>query len=683
MSLRFLRLLSVALPVVLLSPAWAQPSTPPARTASPAPEEETIQSIKLSDAPLETVLQLLEQWTGRTILRPQTLPTATYTLNIVRPMPKSEAIHALETILSMNQIGLSPMGDRFLKVTALAQTRTEAPEMLTGSALDLPPSGRVMSKVFQLDFLRVSEFIPQINTLLNPQMGGPVIFDKTNAALITDSVSNLQRVETLVRELDKPITANMTPRFYPLHFAKASDLVNKLRALFQGPLQGQLGSATTYTADDRTNQVIVIADRRQREFFDDLIAKLDVKAEPNTRNEVIYLKHASSKDVSTLLSQLVSGQNNAAKSTGAGGSLRPGQVVTPNQPAGTPAAPATNASATLAGLGIDNTTEFSSLVTIIPDERSNAVIVSGTVDDVRLIRELVEKIDIVLAQVKIEVIIAEVTLNDNDKSGIASLGLTIGQNPKNGKTQITNFSSGSVSSTGGVTSGIAGWAITGGVVNPLAFQAFLGDTGANSNVKILSAPTIMAVHNKEAEIIVGQSQPIITGSTSSPISSGVTTANSLVTSSQVTYKDIAIDLKVTPLIGDDGSIELKIDQKVDDILGNVTIDNNLQPIIGRRQATSYVNVIDGQMIVLGGLQRTKNTKDRTKLGFFHEIPILSQIFGGRNNTLERTELLLFIRPHVIRPEEGGKDARKQISEQSNRDQINDYLTPPAPSAKKK
>lgn len=675
MSLRFLRLLSLSLPFALLSPAWAQPAGPAAPSAQ---GEETIQSIKLSDAPLETVLQLLEQWTGRTILRPQTLPTATYTLNIVRPMPKSEAIHALETILSMNQIGLSPMGERFLKVTALAQTRTEAPEMLTGSALDLAPSGRVMSKVFQLDFLRVSEFIPQINTLLNPQMGGPVIFDKTNAALITDSVSNLQRVELLIRELDRPLTTNMTPSFYPLHFAKASDLVNKLRALFQGPLQGQLGSATTYTADDRTNQVIVIADQRQHEFFDNLIAKLDVKAEPNTRNEVIYLKHAASKDVATLLSQLVSGQNNAAKSTGAGGSLRPGQVVTPNAPT-----PAANAAPTLASLGVDNTTEFSSLVTVIPDERSNAVIVSGTVDDVRLIRDLVEKIDIVLAQVKIEVIIAEVTLNDTNKSGIASLGLTVGPNPLNGKTQITNFSSGSVGSSGGVSTGIAGWAITGGVVNPLAFQAFLGDTGANSNVKILSAPTIMAVHNKEAEIIVGQSQPIITGSTSSPLSSGITANSGLVTSSQVTYKDIAIDLKVTPLIGDDGSIELKIDQKVDDILGNVTIDNNLQPIIGRRQATSYVNVIDGQMIVLGGLQRTKSTKDRTKLGFFHEIPIISQIFGGRNKTEERTELLLFIRPHVIRPEEGGKDTTKQISHQSNSDQINTFLQPPAPPPAKK
>jgi len=649
--LRFSRLLLVALLLPALS--LAQPA---------GNDEDTIQSIKLSDAPLETVLQLLEQWTGRTILRPQTLPTATYTLSIVRPMPKDEAIRALETILSMNQIGLSPMGDRFLKVVALAQARTEAPEMLTGSALDLPPSGRVMTKVFQLDFLRVGEFIPQINTLLNPQMGGPVIFDKTNAALITDSVSNLQRVELLVRELDKPVTSTMTPRFYPLHFAKASDLVNKLRALFQGPLQGQLGSATTYSADDRTNQIILIADRRQHAFFDDLIAKLDVKADPNTRNEVIYLKHATSKDVAALLSQLVSGQNNAIKSA-SGSAARPSQGPVPAPAPNTPT-PAPS----LASLGLDSTTEFSSLITILSDERSNSVIVSGTLDDIRLIKELVDKIDIVLAQVRIEVVIAEVTLNDTDRSGITALGLNVGPNSKTGATQILSASG-----------AVEGLRLNGNLtVDPLSFAASFTDTGSKSNVKILSAPTIVTTHNKEAEIIVGQSQPIITGSTSYPGSgaAGVGFAST----STVTYKDIAIDLKVTPLIGDDGNIQLKIDQKVDDILGKVTIDGNEQPIIGTRKANSFVNVHDGEMIILGGLQRTRNSNDRTKVGFFREIPIISQLLGPRSKTLDRTELILFIRPHVMPVSDSTATTREKIDQQSNRDQINEYLQPPAPGS---
>ena len=119
-------------------------------------------------------------------------------------------------------------------------------------------------------------------------------------------------------------------------------------------------------------------------------------------------------------------------------------------------------------------------------------------------------------------------------------------------------------------------------------------------------------------------------------------------------------MKVTPLIGDDGSIQLEIDQKVDDVVGNVTIDGNQQPIIGHREATSFVNVSDGQMIVLGGLQQTKHTTNRTKLGLLYEIPILSQLLGGRTHEEDRTELLLFVRPHIIPPGEATKDTTKSI-----------------------
>ena len=270
-----------------------------------------------------------------------------------------------------------------------------------------------------------------------------------------------------------------------------------------------------------------------------------------------------------------------------------------------------------------------------------------------------------MAQVRIEVVIAEVTLSDSDKTGLSALNLTVGKAP-NGGSSITNFAG-----------AVAGWSVSEGVIDPLAFKASLTDAGSRGNVNILSAPTIVTTHNKEAQVIVGQSQPIITGSTSTPNSG----TSGLTTSSQVTYKDIAIDLKVTPLIGDDGSIQLKIDQKVDDILDSVTIDGNSQPVIGRRQATSFINVFDGQMIVLGGLQRTKNSRTRGKLGFLVEIPIISNIFGARENKKERTELLLFVRPHVIKPGEGSVDTAKNINVLSNKDQINQFLVDPSKPAK--
>ena len=290
--------------------------------------------IMLRDESIDQVLVLLERWTGRTILRPQTMPTATITLSLRESVTKAEAIQAVETLLNLNGIAVTPLGTRFLKATPLNLAKSEAPEFIEGSTLNLTPSGRIASKLFQMTFLRIGEFMPQIAGLLNPATGSPpVIFEKNNSALITDSVSNLQRVESLIARLDQPLLAGLQPKFYQLSNVKASDLVNKLRTLFTGPLQTQLGTATTYNADDRTNQVILMSDPRQYAFFDELIAKLDVKSDSNNRNEVIYLKHATAKDVASVLSQLVSGQTAAAKANGQETLNRPGQTATA-QPGG-------------------------------------------------------------------------------------------------------------------------------------------------------------------------------------------------------------------------------------------------------------------------------------------------------------------------------------------------------------
>src|SRR5690606_814580 len=186
---------------------------------------------------------------------------ANYTLNLPDKVTKGEALQAIETLLNMNGVALTPMGDRFIKASAINLVRGEAPELIEGSTLGLPPSGRIGAKLFQLEFLRVGEFVPQASTLLNQALmagGGPVIFEKANAVLITDSISNLQRIETLLAQLDRPILAGVASKSYTLQFAKASDVVNKLRTLLGGNLQAQIGTTTTYQADDRTNKVILI-----------------------------------------------------------------------------------------------------------------------------------------------------------------------------------------------------------------------------------------------------------------------------------------------------------------------------------------------------------------------------------------------------------------------------------------
>ena len=635
----------------LLVRAQTPPTAPaPAdATAAPAPakpeEDQMLQQLKLPDADIDTVLNTLELLTGRVVLRPASLPTATYNLKITRPLPKSEAVLYIETVLALNGVGVAPQGDKALVVTPLTLTRTSAPEMITGSAFDQPPSGKPATKIFLLDFLRVQEFAGMIQGIQNPNYaGGTVQLPNANAILVTDSVANLQRIEALIQQIDKPSTNGLKPKFYTLrNGAKASDVVGKLRTILTGTLQIQLGQATSYSADDRSNQIILITDPRQYPLFDDLIAKLDVKSDPNTRNDVIYLKHADAQQVATLLTQLVSGQTGAAQRSNSQ-SVRPGQGVASQLPlptapgTPTPAGPvapgATSGTDALGGTGAN---EFSTLVTVIPDIRANAIVVSGTADDLRLIKEIIDKLDIILAQVRIEVVMAEVNLDDNHSSGISQLGLTIAGDKLvgfSGTEASTTVTNGTVTRPGGTTP----------VSGPfdLAATLTINTTPRKSNTTILSQPSITTSHAKQAKFFFGETRPVVTGTTSTPTAATTTTGFS--TSSQVQQQQIGTTVTVKPLIGNDGSVQLDITLDISDVTGNVQIDNNTQYIIGQRTTNSFITAQSGDILVMGGIQKQKNSKSTSRLG---PIPILGDLFGSRNKEDQRTEVIVFIRPVVL------------------------------------
>jgi general secretion pathway protein D len=664
----------------VLPPANQPGQTAPA-FANPAAPEEMVLPLKLRDAPLELVLDLLETWTGRTILRPQALPTPTFTITTKESLPKSDALRALETLLNLNQIGLVRMGDKFLKVVPLQNIRLESPQILEGSSLDLPPSGQIVTKLFQLQFLRVGEFLPQIGNLLNQNVSPPIIFDKNNAALLTDSVTTIQRVELLLEKLDQPLISNLAPKFYNIHFAKASDVVNKLRAMFQGQIQNQLGTATSYSADDRTNQVVLIADPRQYVFFDDLIAKLDVKSDPNTRTEVLSLKHAAAKDVATLLNSLVSGQTKASQSSG---SIQPGQILQPGQPPNQPQPPPVALAGITAPFGEPGASQFSSLITIIADDRSNAVVVNGTVDDLRLIKDLVDKIDIVLAQVRIEVVIAEVILKDNASTGISALGLDVAGNKLigiNGTTSGMNVGASGSSpffygtkeepAHGGPFVLGKDLAATAGHFSLVGLLS-LNATPRKSKATVLSQPTITTTHNKEAKFFAGSTRPVINSFTSG--TAGTTSTPGAQTSS-VTQQEIGITVTVKPLIGNDGSVQLDIKQSIMDSNAAEDVDVNgvKQPVINKREANSFITIKSGEIIVLGGIIKASNGHQTSRLG---PIPWIGDLLGARERTQSRTELIIFIRPIVLTNTPADNEAAmKEIDSLPDKDAIRQALDP--------
>jgi general secretion pathway protein D len=626
--------------------------------------------LDLPDTDIDTVISTLETLTGRLVIRPQQLTTATYNIRIKKPLPKSEALLYIETVLALNNIGIAPLGDKLIKVVDAGRVKQEAPEMINGSSLDYPATGKVATKLFQLEFARVAEVIPLFGGLLNPFYGGPVPLQNANAALITDSISNLQRVELLLQQVDKPVTAGMKPKFYTLKNAKASDLVNKLRAILAGTLQQQLGSATSYNADDRTNQIVLVTDPRQHAFFDDLIDRLDQKSDPNTRNDVLYLKHAKAADVVNVLSRIISGQTTATQRQSPG-SVRPGQVqpTAPGAPAAPPAQPMIVSASSANNPNLDalmssGANEFSAVMTVVSDERSNSVVAFGTADDLRLVRELIDKLDIVLAQVRIEVVIAEVTLDDNDASGISALGLKLEGD------KLVGFS-GTIETGAAVTNGvITRPGVTGRM--DLAAELSITSTLRKRNNAIVTVPAIVTSHGKQAKFFNGETRPVVTGSITSGTVGGTT--------STVTQQQIGTTVTVTPFIGVDGSVQLDIVQDVQDVIGTVPVDNNQQYIIGQRQTTSYVTTKTGEIIVLGGFRKNIQVRERSRLG---PIPFLGDLFGRRTKNDSRQELVFFLRPTVLTnsPAIDNAEALKRIEKLPTRDTIKGELdsnfVPPA------
>jgi len=632
----------------------AAPAAAPAAPAAPAVVPGVIAAVPLPglsgsdqigpvilrDETVAQVLDLMQRWTGKSILRPAALPASVYTLSLPASITRDEALLALETLLNLNGIAVIQQGDKFLKVVPNLVAKSESPQLIAGSVLSLPPSGRIASKIFTLKHANAQELVAQIASGLNTTLASPpVYFGRNNALLITDSISNLQKIETLTMQIDKPQLDLVVTKSYVLKNAMATDMVNKLNSMLRSPatVSGgapfRLSTGTTFLADERTNRVLLMGSADQHTFFDGLIETLDQKSNPNTKTDVIFLRHADAQQVATLVTSLVTGQTTAAAR--AGNTIR---TTTLNR-APTPA-PTAAAAPGAPQMGAD---EFSSSLTVLPDVRSNSVVVSGTNDDLRLLHELVDKVDIVLPQVRIEVVIVEVKLSDNETNGFNTLGLTV----SNGKligiggTGAGFGVNGAPATTNATlapnnTQVLASQGLFNTTTNDLSATIGLTTTPRKSDLKVLSVPAVTTTHNKEATIFVGESRPVITGATIAPQTGQVT--------SQVSQRDIGIQLKVLPLIGKDGAVQLQVSQSVEDILGSVRLDGNDQPIIGRRTTDSFVSAMSGEIVVLGGLQRTITTKSTSRLG---PIPFLGDLFGSSTDLEEKQELIIFLRPYVL------------------------------------
>ncbi|MBN2233932.1 MAG: hypothetical protein JW706_02205 [Opitutales bacterium] len=612
--------------------AWAPPAFVPMLVdeAVPEPPEETVGRFFFVGESVDQVLVFLSELTGKRILSPEALPGAAISFDSQGPMKKSEAIVAIESLLNLNGIAVAEMGESFIRVLPSNMVRFKSPDIIEGSVQGLSPSERVYAKVFEFRFLKMEEAMTLVGNLLTQGTGYVEPLKSKNGCMVTDSLVNLQRVERLLSQLDSPSDHEMIIR--KLNYMAALDMQRKLRESIDGPLRAFFEGNIGVDADERTNQVVIVTSPVNRSMLEHLIDTFDSDSEPLTINEVVYLKHAEADKVVAIIDSIISGQNKQSDRN------RKTPVVP--VPGGDPKAPAGEgaaASASTAGASADGTgtLQFSPYVTVVADERSNAVLAYGTRPDVRSVKEIIANLDVLLPQVRIDVVITEVTLTNENSRGIERFGVAYDENDEI-TFQVNENSDLPIRFEGSLTDVI----LRSLTIKDFTLATVFDTASKDSNVRVISAPTLVTTHNREAVINAGESRPVITSSN--------TDSTGLSTRSQVQFKDIGVQLKVKPLIGSNGMVQMEIQQTVENVVDEVTIDGNSQPVIGKREATSFVSVSSGEVVVLGGLQEKTMRDSEGKLGFFGSIPVVGRLlFSNDRKTQTTRELIIFIKPTVF------------------------------------
>tara|TARA_B100000989_G_scaffold245489_1_gene192621 strand:+ start:10875 stop:13025 length:2151 start_codon:yes stop_codon:yes gene_type:complete len=679
----FLSIIPLSALLVLASPGYAQDTdgsrarvlaSPPVvakGVIAPAePElkepETMVGEIILVDDTANQVLVLLEQLTDRIILRRQDLPVSKFNFNSRGAMTKREAVLALESLLTLNGIMLTDMGGRFMKAVPATNVSSQVPIMLAGSSLELDASQQIYAKLFKLDYLNAVEAgAPLVQNLVS-QNSSILPFPKSNALLITDALVNLQRIETILKDADRAQVVREEIKFIKLDFVQAAEMQERIENLIQGPLKTYLEGNTSVTADERTNQIILITHPGNMAIIMDVIQSVDVDAAPLTASEVFQLRQAKAEEVVPIIEDIISGQKEgreedaqvARENERANNANNRSNNNNNNNVNNTPAVvvkapvPSTNF------IEANSSLQFSNFVGLAADERTNAIVAYGTQQDLKTLKELIEKIDIPLPQVLIEAVITQVTLSETQTSGLSSLGFTY-----DGLT--SSFEAISAGTAGGIS-------FTDGKIsldNPADFTlaTTITPTNKDGNTRVLSAPRIVVSHNEEGIINVSRSQPIVTASTSFSNSNNNTR-------SSIEYRDIGIKLTVTPLIGADGTVQMVIEQSVENVVETIFIDDNPQPIIGVREATSTVSVKDGQIVVLGGLQENTGSDSSDYFPVIGRLPLIKNIFGGSTEDYDRTEIIIFIRPTVLQNTDVAFDVSKgYIEAASETEVIKEYI----------
>jgi general secretion pathway protein D len=606
---------------VVLQQPQSQPALPPQppqpKQAGAASQTGQYVTINFDDVDIRVLIKFVSELTGRNFLLDERVK-GKVTVISPRKIAVDEVYKVLESVLEIYGFSAVPAGE-VTKVIPSVEARGKNMELRLNRD-SANAEDKLVTQILSLQHASPDE----MKKILDPLISKNSIvlsYAPTGMLIITDVSSNIKRLQEIVTALDVE-GAGDEISYIPLKSASALEIVKGLMAVFAPQRAGV--AQIRLVADERTNSLILVARQQITGHVKQLISLMDKEIpRSGTILHVYRLQNGNAEEMTKVLMNL------------------PRDTKDPK------AAPApTPATAKAVALSKD--------VNVVADKATNTLIITASRDDYKTLEEIIRQLDEPRPMVYIEALIMEVSVNKNFNIGVEWRGLKdvgngslsglgpnatgLGMAGFTGSSIIPQVSStGAVSMPAGFSLGVIGAGIQIGDILFPNIGAVLQAYQKDSDVSILSTPQLLTLNNEDAEINVGKNVPYITRSDTSATATQVF-------GQSYEYKDVGIALKITPNINEDQFVRLKIDQQVTKLTGEQTST----PTTLKRTAKTTVVIKDNETVVIGGLIDDSTSIDTQQVPCLGDIPLLGWLFKTRGSGREKSNLFIFITPHIVR-----------------------------------
>lgn len=565
-------------------------------------------TLNLKDADINALIGTVAEVTGKNfIVDPRVKGKVTVISS--RAMNADEVYQVFLSILKVHGFAVVPSGEVMKIVPDVSAKQDSIPNVSD----ETPGRGdEMVTRVIQVDNVAAAQLVPILRPLV-PQQGHLAAYPETNVLIISDRAENVARLVDIIRRVDK--VSDSEVEVIRLEHASAAEVVRILNAISRSQPaagKGPGAGAQTLVADERTNSVLLGGDRADRLRLRAIISHLDTPLERDGNTKVIYLKYARAADIVETLRGVGKTQGEEAQAKTAA-------------------------------------TAIEKQLDIQADEATNSLVITAPPALMRSLESVIRQLDIRRAQVLVDAIIAEVSERKVRELGVqwvvfdrsAQTSPIGGTNFNNVGTNLVDIAQGVINQElVGLTPGLAfGVGKLGS--DTLNFAAVLQALAGDGDTNILSTPSLLTLDNEEAEIIVGQNVPFVTGS----FTSTGAAAGSVDPFQTIQREDVGITLRIKPQINEGNAMVMAVEQEVSSISSSGQASDI---ITDKRSIKTNILAEDGQVIVLGGLIEDRVRESEQKVPFLGDLPLLGYLFRAKQTNKDKVNLMVFIHPTILR-----------------------------------